>query len=43
MHIRTTMAADTILMMSDAGGIKSASASFPTAMETAEETTASRR
>ena len=39
MHIRTTMAADTMLMMSDAGGIKLAS--FPTAMETAEETTVS--
>ena len=39
MHIRTTMAADTMLMMSDAGGVKSPS--FPTAMETAEETTMS--
>ena len=38
-HIRTMMAADTMPMMSDAGGVKSAS--FPTAMETAEETTVS--
>ena len=33
------MAADTMPMMSDAGEVKSAS--FPTAMETAEETTVS--
>ena len=38
-HIRTMMAADTMPMMSDAGEVKSAS--FPTAMETAEETTVS--